>query len=50
MKLLLTSRGTRALKRALARDRRASVRIDMRAADPTGNLSPRVTRTVRVIR
>jgi glucose/arabinose dehydrogenase len=50
MKVRLTRRGTRALRRAVRRKRRASVRITLRAADPAGNRSRGVRATVRVRR
>lgn len=48
LKLTLTRQCVRALKRALKRDRKVSVRITLRAADATGNSAKAVTRTVRV--
>lgn len=52
LKVRLTKRGRRALRRCARRDRlrRASVRLNLRATDATGLRSPRVRRTVRVRR
>jgi glucose/arabinose dehydrogenase len=50
LKVQLTRRGTRALRRVLRRKRRASVRIGLRATDRAGNRSRLVRRTVRVRR
>ena len=48
LKLQLTPDCIRLLERALKRHRSASVRITLRASDPTGNSPKAVTRTVRV--
>jgi glucose/arabinose dehydrogenase len=50
LKVRLTRRGRRVLKRALRRDRRATVRLTLLATDPAGNRSPRARRTVHVRR
>jgi hypothetical protein len=48
LKLQLTPHCVRLLKRALKRHQGASVRITLRASDPTGNSPKAVLRTVRV--
>jgi Glucose / Sorbosone dehydrogenase len=48
LKLGLTRHCARALKRALKKKRKVSVKITLRAADLTGNSPKAVTRTVRV--
>jgi glucose/arabinose dehydrogenase len=52
LKVVLTKRGRRALRRCARRGRlrRASVRINLRATDGAGLRSPRVSRVVRVRR
>jgi glucose/arabinose dehydrogenase len=50
MKILLTKRGRRALRKALRRRRKASVRLELRAQDAAGNRSNVVRATVRVRR
>jgi glucose/arabinose dehydrogenase len=50
VKVLLTTRGRRALRRALRRSHRPVVRLNLRARDGTGNRSPFARRTVRVRR
>jgi glucose/arabinose dehydrogenase len=50
IKVLLTRRGRRALRRAVRRGRRPIVRVNLRARDATGNASPLLTRRVRVRR
>jgi glucose/arabinose dehydrogenase len=50
IKVRLTRRGTRALRGALRRKRRASVRIGLRATDRAGNRSRLVRATIRVRR
>jgi glucose/arabinose dehydrogenase len=50
LKVRLTGRSARALRRALRRGRRPSVRVRLRAADPAGNRSRLVLATVRVRR
>jgi hypothetical protein len=49
LKLELTRDSVRALKRALKKKRKVSVKITLRAADSTGNIPKAVNRTVRVI-
>jgi glucose/arabinose dehydrogenase len=46
----LAPRARRALKRALKRHRKVSVRVNLRARDATGNRSPLARKTVRVRR
>jgi hypothetical protein len=50
VKVGLTTRGRRALRRALSRGRRARIRVGLRARDAAGNRSALVRRTVRVRR
>jgi glucose/arabinose dehydrogenase len=50
LKVLLTRKGRRALRKAFMRRRRASVTVNLRARDATGNRSPLTRRTVRVRR
>jgi glucose/arabinose dehydrogenase len=50
LKVLLTTRSRRALKNALKRHRKVSVRVNMRARDATGNRSALARKTVRVRR
>ena len=50
VKVALTRRGRRVLRRVLRRRRRASVRLVLRAADSAGNRSPALRRRVRVRR
>jgi glucose/arabinose dehydrogenase len=50
VKVLLTKKGRRALRKALRRRRKASVRLNLRARDGIGNRSSFVRRTVRVRR
>jgi glucose/arabinose dehydrogenase len=50
VKVLLSAKGRRALKRAQKRGRKASVRVNLRARDATGNRSPLARRTVLVRR
>jgi glucose/arabinose dehydrogenase len=50
VKVPLTARGRRALKKALRQRRKVSVRVNLRARDATGNRSPLSRRTVRVRR
>jgi glucose/arabinose dehydrogenase len=49
VRVLLTTRTRRALKRALNRHRKVSVRVNLRARDATGNRSPLARKPVRVI-
>jgi hypothetical protein len=48
IKLMLTSRGAHALKHALKRKRKVSVRVTLRAQDLTGNSARAVTYAIRV--
>ena len=50
MKVLLSTKGRRALKKALKRRSNASVRVNLRARDATGNRSPLAAKTIRVRR
>jgi glucose/arabinose dehydrogenase len=50
LKVLLTTRSRRALKNALKRHRKVSLRVNMRARDATGNRSALARKTVRVRR
>jgi glucose/arabinose dehydrogenase len=50
VKVLLTAKARRALKKALKRHRKASVRLNLRARDATGNRSPLAIKTVYVKR
>jgi len=50
LKVLLTRKGRRALRKAFMRRRKASVTVNLRARDATGNRSPLTRRTVRVRR
>jgi len=50
VKVLVNAKGRRALKRALKSRRKASVRVNLRARDATGNRSPLARRTVLVRR
>jgi len=50
VKVLVSAKGRRALKRALKSHRKASVRVNLRARDATGNRSPLARRTVLVRR
>ncbi|MEA2362968.1 MAG: hypothetical protein QOD71_2113 [Thermoleophilaceae bacterium] len=50
LKVLLTTKSRRALKNALKRRRKVSVRVNMRARDATGNRSPLASKTLRVRR
>jgi hypothetical protein len=50
LKVALTRRGRKVLRRALRRGRRPVVRLTLRATDSAGNRSPAVRRRVRVRR
>jgi hypothetical protein len=50
LKVLLTKKGRRALRKRLRHGRKASVRLNLRARDAANNRSPYVRRTVRVRR
>ncbi|HZG48747.1 MAG TPA: hypothetical protein VEY90_04440, partial [Thermoleophilaceae bacterium] len=50
LRVRLTRRGVRVLRRSLQRGRRASVLLRLRATDGAGNRSALVRRTVRVVR
>ena len=50
LKITLTRKGRKALKRALRRKRKATVRLSLRATDAAGNRSRPVRRKVRARR
>jgi hypothetical protein len=50
VKVLLTTKARRALKKALKRHHKASVWVNVRARDATGNRSPLASKTIRVRR